>query len=945
MAEHRHEDIRRLFHLASELPRDQQRALLDRECGADAALRTRIEAMLAAAADDRFLSSATADLLPSADAPATLENPPSRAGTHDAAAALSEAPGSRIGPYKLLQLLGEGGFGSVFMAEQEKPVARKVALKIIKLGMDTRQVIARFEAERQALAMMDHPHIARVLDAGSTDTGRPYFVMDLVKGEPISEYCDRNNLGIEDRLELFAQVCHAVQHAHTKGIIHRDIKPTNILVSTQDGRPSAKVIDFGIAKATASKLTEKTLFTEHRQLIGTPEYMSPEQAEGSLDIDTRTDVYSLGVLLYELLTGSTPFSTQELRSGAYAEIQRIIREVEPPKPSTRLSQNAATLASVAARRKSDPRRLGTAVRGELDWIVMKALEKDRQRRYETANGLAMDVRRFLAGETVVAVPPSAAYLFTKFVRRNKRTVAAAAAVAITLVLGIIAIAWQARIAGMQRDRAVAAEALTRQRAEELSQVAQFQTHMLSQVDPTKAGRLLTDDVTARFDEALTKDDTPEGDRAALVKAFGSQWSRINATDTARELIDRTILRPAVAAIDKQFADQPAVDAALRQALADRYRELGLYAAASPLQERALATRRKVLGEDHPDTLASISSAGALLWEQGKPDQAEVYFRETLEKRRRLLGDDHESTLEALSNLGIVLDEQGKLDQAEQIFRQALEKLTRLHGEQHPGALQLLNNLGLLLREKDNPAEAEKYLRQAVDRSRKALGDENENTLNAINNLGLVLQDLGKMDQAEALLREGLDITRRVAGEEHPDTITAINNLGVFMLRQRKWSQAEPFLREALEKLPRVMGPEHPNTLLTIISMGGLLDSEGKFAAALDYLAPAEPAIRRVFTQDNPGALMSMLVNLGKARAGVAEFPAAEANLLEAYPIAVKYRGPTHRDVRDCAKDIAAMYTAWHAAEPGAGHDAKAAQWNATLADLQRRSTQPAPDPK
>jgi serine/threonine protein kinase len=375
MAEDGTKELRRLFDLVFQTPPAQRPALLDRECPQDTALRKRIEAMIAAAEEETFLGQATQDVTP-------LAGPASVPQTTDTGAPLREGPGTRIGPYRLLQLIGEGGFGSVFMAEQEKPVARRVALKIIKLGMDTMEVIARFEAERQALAMMDHPNIARVLDAGATDTGRPFFVMELVKGDPIVVYCDRNSLSIHDRLELFAQVCQAVQHAHTKGIIHRDIKPSNVLVSTQDGRPSTKVIDFGIAKATASRLTEKTLFTEHRTLIGTPEYMSPEQAEGLMDIDTRTDVYSLGVLLYELLTGTTPFGSKELRSAAYAEIQRIIREVEPPKPSTRIFQSTDTIASVAAHRHTEPRRLGSIVRGELDWIVMKALEKDRTRRYE-----------------------------------------------------------------------------------------------------------------------------------------------------------------------------------------------------------------------------------------------------------------------------------------------------------------------------------------------------------------------------------------------------------------------------------------------------------------------------------------------------------------------------------------------------------------------------------
>ena len=351
----------------------------------------------------------------------------------------AECPGTMIGRYKLLQKIGEGGFGVVYMAEQTEPVQRKVALKIIKAGMDTREVVARFEAERQALALMDHPNIAKVLDAGATEAGRPYFVMELVNGIPITDYCDREQLRTADRLQLFIRVCHAVQHAHQKGIIHRDIKPNNVLVTLHDGEPVPKVIDFGVAKALGQKLTEKTLFTAFQHMIGTPAYMSPEQAElGGLDIDTRADIYSLGVLLYELLTGETPFDTSTWRRAALDEIRRIIRETEPPKPSTRLQTLGDKLAEVAKHRHTEPVALSQLVCGDLDWIVMKALEKDRARRYETANGLAMDVERHINSEPVVARPASAAYRFQRWVRRHRLLFAAVGAVAVTLVLGIIA---------------------------------------------------------------------------------------------------------------------------------------------------------------------------------------------------------------------------------------------------------------------------------------------------------------------------------------------------------------------------------------------------------------------------------------------------------------------------------------------------------------------------
>src|SRR5262245_3989779 len=433
-----------IFAEALEIDSDAERAAyLDAACAGDPERRRNIDSLIEAYAEGHFLESPANGLLAVVDLP------------------LTEQPGTIIGPYKLLEQIGEGGFGVVFLAEQERPVRRNVALKIIKPGMDTRHVIARFEAERQALAMMDHPNIAKVYDAGTTENGRPYFVMELVQGVPITEYCDQCNLTTRERLVLFITVCQAVQHAHQKGVIHRDIKPTNVLVAMQDGKPAPKIIDFGVAKAVGQRLTEHTLTTGFAQMLGSPLYMSPEQAELSpLGVDTRTDVYSLVVMLYELLAGTTPFDKERLQAASYDELRRIIREEEPPRPSARISTLAADLATtIAERRRTDARRLSQQVRGELDWILMKCLEKDRNRRYETPSSLARDIERYLHDEPVQACPPSASYRFRKFARRNKTWLAAGGAIAVAILIGLGLSTWMYIRAAAESARAKAVSGL------------------------------------------------------------------------------------------------------------------------------------------------------------------------------------------------------------------------------------------------------------------------------------------------------------------------------------------------------------------------------------------------------------------------------------------------------------------------------------------------------
>jgi serine/threonine protein kinase len=504
-----------------------RRAFLDQACAGNLELRGRIDALLEAEAEaDKFFD----DALKFRNAPferlpgATGKNPAENGDNDSSEFSFAEGFGKRIGRYKLLQKIGEGGGGVVFMAEQEEPVRRRVALKVIKLGMDTKNVIARFEAERQALAMMDHLNIARVLDAAATETGRPYFVMELVRGTKITEYCDKNNLDTRQRLDLFIQVCHAIQHAHQKGIIHRDIKPSNILITLHDGVPVPKVIDFGIAKAIENPLTDKTLFTAYEQIIGTPAYMSPEQAELSgLDIDTRSDIYSLGVLLYELLTGRTPFDAKKLLQNGVDAMRKTLREQEPQRPSTMVTTMQDTeLTMTAEHRQAEPPKLISQLRGDLDWIVMKSLEKDRKRRYETANGLAMDIQRYLGNEPVVARPPSRLYRLQKLVRRNKIVFIAGAAVAIALLIGFGTSTWLFFREHDARQRAV--------NAEEKAELAQANEATLRQKAEarekiTQAAFLVSQDRFAEADQFLGNNSfsiQPTIESAAVFRSLG-EW--------------------------------------------------------------------------------------------------------------------------------------------------------------------------------------------------------------------------------------------------------------------------------------------------------------------------------------------------------------------------------------------------------------------------------------
>jgi non-specific serine/threonine protein kinase/serine/threonine-protein kinase len=668
-------------------------------------------------------------------------------------------PAEFLGSYHLLQRVGEGGMGEVWLAEQTAPVRRRVALKVIKAGMDTAQVVARFEAERQALALMDHPSIAHVFDAGTTPLGRPYFVMEYVQGDPIGAYCARHKLTLPERLQLFIQVCEGVQHAHQKGIIHRDLKPSNVLVMLQDGHPVPKIIDFGVAKAVTHNLIDRPLHTEIGALVGTPEYMSPEQADVSgLDVDTRTDVYALGVLLYELLTGVLPFEPAALRARGVDEIRRTIREVDPPKPSTRVAVRTAD----GGARTSESTRLTGQLRGDLDWITMKALEKDRTRRYETANGLAMDLRRHLAGDPVLAAPPSTLYRVTKFSLRHRVGVVAALGTLLLLLIFAVSMSLQARRIARERDRANAQAARADREAAAARQVSDFLVGLFAVSDPSEAR--------------------------------GNQI-------TARAILDKGARE-----IDQTLRDQPELQARLQTTMGSVYSNLGAYAAARPLLEQAVATSRRVLGDDASPTLKAIDALADLDWYEGRYRDAEPLYVELIERFRRVLGPEHQETLRAQYDLASLFVADQRLAEAEQLSQATLQIQTRVLGRQHRDTLSTLGNLQATYFRQGRFAEAEPVAREVLDGERRLLGEMHPSTLTSRHNLATICEKLGKGEEAEQQFLTALSGKRRVLGDLHPSTLITLSRLASMYTNQGRFAEAEAQLlpvAQAARNLPSV----------------------------------------------------------------------------------------------------------------------------------------------
>ena len=833
-------------------PEAARRDYLDRACGGDAALRARVDRLVAAhlRAGD-FLKGPAAGL----EQGETALYP-------QAGADGGPGLGSRVGPYTLREVIGEGGMGLVFVAEQSSPVRRKVALKVIKPGMDSRQVVARFEAERQALALMDHPNIATVLDAGATDEGRPYFVMELVKGVTLTDYCDANRLPVRGRLGLFLQVCAAVQHAHQKGVIHRDLKPSNVLVTVHDGAAVVKVIDFGVAKAVGAALTDGTLDTGLTQLVGTPVYMSPEQAGGGgRDVDTRADVYALGVVLYELLTGTTPFEGSRLRSKGLEEFRRAVREEEPARPSERLSTLDATARSTLAdRRGADPRRLTGEVRRDLDWVAMRCLEKDRERRYESAAALAADVRRYLADEPVEARRPTAGYRLRKFVRRNRPQVIAGGLVVVTLVGGVIG----TTLGLVRANRAAEAERQARlgavkqqERAEQAAEAERIAR--LDAVEQRELAERAADQERRAKLDADAKRREAERNLAFAKKGndiLGSVFEALNPQADYKAVADlrnalRDNLTKAVRDLEGSALGDPREVAAMQERLGLSLLGLGDAPLAIEVLQKALGTNKALFGPDHPSTLANMNNLARTYRYGGQFAKAVLLHEQAMERMNAKLGPDHPSTLANMGNLASAYRAGGQLAKAVPLFEQAMEGMKAKLGPDHPSTLNSMNNLATSYAEAKQGGKAVVTFATYLEGSRKRLPKDDTQIAGMLAGVSLNLLGCGQYEAAEPLLRECLALRDKL----QPDDYTTFNTrsmLGGSLLGQMKYVEAKPLLHagyeglaERVERIPpqgMVRLYEAADRLAQLYAALGQPDEAARWRANRDeYPPPSTPA--------------------------------------------------------------------------------------------------------
>jgi serine/threonine protein kinase/tetratricopeptide (TPR) repeat protein len=828
--------VRALFERLVDLEPEARAAALDAECAGDPALRRDLEELLA-----QDLPTAALRVAPVLDRLRPIE---------------AEAT---IGPYRIERPLGEGGFGEVYVAEQTAPLRRRVALKILKAGMDTKSVLARFEAERQTLALMDHPNIAKVHDAGETPRGRPYFVMELVEGEPLTRFADHHALTIRARLDLFIAITHAVQHAHQKGVIHRDLKPSNVLVSMVDGKPVPKVIDFGIAKARSHALTERTLLTEAGQFMGTPEYMSPEQAEmGGLDVDTRTDVYSLGVMLYELLTGVLPFEAAALRKAPVERIQQIIRQEAPSRPSTRVTARGAAGTEAAAARATEPRELSRLLRGDLDWIVLRAMEKDRARRYESAGALAADIQRHLEDEPVLAGPPSVGYRTGKFAKRHRAAIGVAAIVLVSLLAGLYESNRQRIVAERARVEAERAR-------DESDAVTTFLADMLEAADPRIKGKDVS--VRAIIDSAATTiaDKFPEQPlvRARLMQTMSGVYQGLGRYAEARPLIEGALsIREATLGPDHSDL------AHSLNSLAILLRETGDAAGARPHYERALAVWEKSEGPEGPNVAQVLNNLANLHWQSGDHATARPLMERALAIREKVRGPEHPDVAQTLNNLGGLLCEMGDYDGSRACHERALVIRQKALGPEHPDVAQTLHNLALCVGLQKEWRASVPYLERALAIQEKALGPDHHETALTLSMLGGILSETGDHQRARGFLERALASQRKDSEREPSELAASMISLATVATRTGDTAGARALLDEALAIQREALGPEHHEVAYALTGLAAVEAIEGHLDRAKPLFEEAIRIAEQAFGPKHPdnanrkNQLASVLRGLG-----------------------------------------------------------------------------------
>jgi serine/threonine protein kinase/tetratricopeptide (TPR) repeat protein len=899
-----------LFHEALAKPAGQRAAFLDVACANEPQRRAAVEALLAA-------HDASTNLLgrPPADVRPDVGRDPHRPAVTTVYQPLCE-PGAVVGGrYTLVERIGEGGMGEVWVAKQTEPIKRKVALKLIKAGMDSKAVLQRFDQERQALALMDHPNIAKVLDGGVSGDHRPFFVMELVNGLPLTKFCDQMKLRVRERLELFTPICHAVQHAHQKGIVHRDLKPSNILVTIIDGKPLPKVIDFGVAKATSGKLTDETMSTGFGAVVGTLEYMAPEQAGfAGADIDTRADIYSLGVILYELLTGLRPIDGKRLRKAALSEMVRILEEEVPSKPSTRLSTDES-LPSLAALRQIEPKKLMAMLRGELDWVVMKCLEKQRDRRYETANGLARDLQRYLADEPVEARPPSAGYRFHKFVRRHKGSAIAASLVLAALVTGMAGTTWQ----WIRAEQALADEARQRAAAEANEQkanaaadgerLAKLDAQVKEQLavaaaEKEKAARL-EEERQRKFAEAISR--FVQDDFLALTSVegqdrFGGEGKEALSKDTTLgQLLDR-----AAGKLRARKDLDPRIEAELCLIVGVNYRGAGDARMGIEFIQRAVELRERLLGHDHFSTLDAMNSLGVAFSAAGQYDRAVALHEETLALQKSTLGRDFPSTLVTMSNLAKDYVEAGKLEAAVALFEETLALQQARLGPDDPHTLLTMNNLAEAYQLAGKIERAVPLFEETITLQKARLGPDHRSTLTSINNLAGAYVAAGKPEVALPLYEETLRIRKAKLGPDHPDTLVTMNDLAIAYEHTGKLEAALPLHEETLQLVTARLGPGHPHTLVSMDNLATAYRAANKLELAVPLAEKTLQLRKANLGLEHPETLIAM-TNLATTYSAAHKLDLALPMFERTLPLKRAKLGPDHPHTLTCMGNLAEAY--------------------------------------